>query len=289
MSKYYKLFSRIFSLKYLSENFTRIPSIFMLRLIFLPAFKFQFFLFKFFKISNKNIDILLSLKNKHKDQTIYIIGNGPSLSVKDLDFLKNEITFGSNKIYLIFKDTDWRPTYYSVEDDLVLKNNLNDINNYDDSLKLFPIHAIFDAGKIKNANYFNFHRHHYYPELPNLSNDLIKGIFWGGSIVYTQIQLAIYMGAKKIILLGVDFSFDVPKNYIDSSKEIISDGEINHFSKEYRKPGEKWNQPNLALQEKGYEKIMISKNKLGIEIYNATKNSKLNIIPKISLETVLDE
>ena len=124
----------------------------------------------------------------------------------------------------MFQHTDWRPNYYSVEDDLVLKNNISEINEYNSSLKLLPIHSIFHIGKVKDAIYFNYHGHHFYPDKPKFSSDVFSGIYWGGSVVYTQIQLAIFLGAKKIVLLGVDFSFSIPKKNLDSSKEIISEG-----------------------------------------------------------------
>ena len=48
----------------------------LLRLIFLPIYKFQFFMSNALGIDNKNNSKLRSLKNKHKGETIFIIGNG---------------------------------------------------------------------------------------------------------------------------------------------------------------------------------------------------------------------
>ena len=93
----------------------------------------------------------------------------------------------------------------------------------------------------------------------------------------------------KEFLLGVDFSFSIPKKNLDSSKEIISEGEVNHFSKLYRKPGEKWNMPNLNLQEKGYESVKDNISEFGVEVYNSTNGSKLHIIQKIDLDQILKE
>ncbi|WP_408971725.1 tetratricopeptide repeat protein, partial [Planktothrix sp.] len=41
--------------------------------------------------------------NKHWGERCVIIGNGPSLNEMDLSFLKHEICFGTNKIYLGFE------------------------------------------------------------------------------------------------------------------------------------------------------------------------------------------
>jgi hypothetical protein len=45
-----------------------------------------------------------------------LIGNGPSLDNIDLDLFKNRITFAVNRIHLKYDSTDWRPTYYVIED-----------------------------------------------------------------------------------------------------------------------------------------------------------------------------
>ena len=76
-----------------------------------------------------NVRKLRALRDRHRGQRGVVIGNGPSLRVEDLDRLGGEVTFASNKIFLAFPETSWRPTYYSVSDILVARNNLEEINN----------------------------------------------------------------------------------------------------------------------------------------------------------------
>ena len=45
---------------------------------------------------------LAELKDKYQGQRAFIIGNGPSLKITDLSKLKEEFTFGLNRIYLMF-------------------------------------------------------------------------------------------------------------------------------------------------------------------------------------------
>ena len=56
-----------------------------------------------------------SYHNKYQGQACFIVGNGPSLNSRDLNLIKKEgyITFAANKIYRIFKETDWRPVHAS--------------------------------------------------------------------------------------------------------------------------------------------------------------------------------
>jgi len=70
---------------------------------------------------------LKPLKNKHLNKRSFIIGTGPSLTIKDLELLENEITFGCNKLYLAFDNTDWRPTYFTMSDPIHLKNSYDNV------------------------------------------------------------------------------------------------------------------------------------------------------------------
>lgn len=69
---------------------------------------------------------IIKLKNRYKNKRCFVIGNGPSLKLDDLNKLKNEFTFASNKIYKIFNQTDWRPSFYFAEDSLIYETSYND-------------------------------------------------------------------------------------------------------------------------------------------------------------------
>ena len=60
------------------------------------------------------IEKLGALKDKHKGERCFIIGNGPSLKQTDLTKLKNEYTFGLNRIYLAFRRWDSRRAIISA-------------------------------------------------------------------------------------------------------------------------------------------------------------------------------
>jgi len=52
---------------------------------------------------------LTALKDKHRGERCFIIGNGPSLRNTDLSCLRNEYTFGMNRIYLISRKSGLKP------------------------------------------------------------------------------------------------------------------------------------------------------------------------------------
>ena len=71
------------------------------------------------------------LRNIYLGRRCFILGNGPSLRVDDLGRLKGEITFASNKIYLAFDKTEWRPSYFTLCDLLVAAQNVEQIRGLD--------------------------------------------------------------------------------------------------------------------------------------------------------------
>ena len=59
---------------------------------------------------------LQQFKNIHENDRCFIVCTGPSLKISDLEFLKNEYTFGVNHIFNAYDSTTWRPTYYVMCD-----------------------------------------------------------------------------------------------------------------------------------------------------------------------------
>lgn len=93
----------------------------------------------------QNDEKLLGLKDIHRGNRAVVIGNGPSLKISDLDRLKDEITFASNRIYLAFEDTEWRPTYYTMCDAVVARENC-------DLIKALPITKVL-SGSVREFLY----------------------------------------------------------------------------------------------------------------------------------------
>ena len=62
---------------------------------------------------------LYKLKKLYEGERCFIISTGPSLRLSDIELLKNEITFSMNSICRIFNETNWRPTFYGIQDRFV--------------------------------------------------------------------------------------------------------------------------------------------------------------------------
>ncbi|MBL8563001.1 MAG: hypothetical protein JNN06_12045, partial [Gemmobacter sp.] len=167
-------------------------------------------------LARPNILAVSALYKRHKGQRAVIIGNGPSLRIPDLARLDGDVCFGSNKIFLSFDQTDWRPTYYTVEDHLVLAGTQAEVSRMRGVQKVFP----------DNMRHHGFHDPDVVfvprlppkswedplsdPDFPQFSLDLVQGLHWGSTVVYAQIQMAVFMGCREIYLIGVDHSYRLP-------------------------------------------------------------------------------
>ncbi|WP_428738516.1 6-hydroxymethylpterin diphosphokinase MptE-like protein [Sulfurimonas sp.] len=246
---------------------------------------------QFFFLGYKNFLDLRRYRNKYIQQTTraFIIGNGPSLTVNDLNLLKNEITFAANKIYLAFSETQWRPTYYFVIDNLVYKQNHHHIEKLN-LIKFFSIDMLYENPQIENALYFNIARGSSTTPLPVFNTNPFTGIAKGNTVVYAMAQMAVYMGIKELYFIGMDFNFQLPeKSDLEVSRVLTCEGESNHFHKDYRKEGEKWNAPNMEGLTNAFLKLKEYGEKNNIKICNATRGGKLEILPRVNLDELLQK
>ncbi len=238
-------------------------------------------------LKRKNISRVNRCKNevkKFKDvgsgKRCFIIGNGPSLTANDLDKLKNEICFGTNRIYEIFSETDWRPAYYCVQDYEVIIRSKSGINKEISSHKFVGLsdHAVCPS--IDNAIYYKIISEEHYPEPPKFSDNAEKCVYAGNTVTYTCMQLAVYMGFKEIILLGVDHNYSV---YIDENGNLVRQDSVqDHFTK---KAG--FNiLPRLDVTILAYKAAKKYADEHGIKIYNATRGGRLEVFERVDLDTL---
>ena len=175
-----------------------------------------------------------SIKDKHKGQAGFVIGNGPSLKIEDLSKIKENgfISIASNKIYLAFDKTEWRPDYFTVADTLIWDKIKKEIPKEIEFVNL-PSYLNHNNCNIKHK-YWRPLRNDYNVDLRNISNDISLGAYCGSTITYQNIQIAIHLGLNPIYLIGCD-------HYYEGEKDVIADKAIKqsihqtHFIKGYRK------------------------------------------------------
>ncbi len=245
------------------------------------------------RVKKTDMAHLSSLATYGQGRRCFIIGNGPSLCAEDLDKIKGQPSFASNKIYLIFDQTEWRPNFYSVEDALVMRQCAKEIAALKGSVKLMPLTMLHEASRTDDMTVFpviaprDWDEPLNDPYFPRFSSDFSEGIAWGSTIVYTQIQLAVAMGFGEICILGLDHSYVEGRKV--SPGVLVSEGEQNHFHADYRPKGEIWHSPNLHVLERSYARAQEMTEKSGVKILNCSRRSCLNTFERRELDEILDK
>ena len=238
---------------------------------------FEKYIFKYFYTSNYE---LFKLKDTAKEETCLILGNGPSLKNVDNKLLDKYISFGSNGVFL-----KYIPTYYITISRDFYTNYVAEINNISCKYKFIEksYNEIIDSNTISIKcswpNYGKFFNYMFQVPLAySLRPD--KLIYLGGSVLFAQIQLAQWMGFKKIILLGVDHNMvsDDKRQYGGVSLSAEETKDI-HFSKDYKSSMKS----DIMATENAFRIAKYECEKAGIEIFNATPNTKLDVIKKLNL------
>ena len=227
-----------------------------------------------------------ALKNKYQGKRCFIIGNGPSLTAKDLDKLKNEYTFAFNRIYLIFDQTDWRPTFYCMQDNKIAKASIAEIKKYIRTPYVFaPINLKWYENVDIESDYF-FSPKWAGESVPEFSEDIPRYVGVGNTVAYTAIQIAAYMGFSEVYLLGVDHSF---KTFQDKAGNIITDKNAkDYFCDQYNKDKEQLFIPKLDISTLSYIAAQQYAEKHTLKIFNATRGGKLEVFPRVNYDSLFD-
>lgn len=226
----------------------------------------------------ESIRRLGELKDIHRGERAFIIGNGPSLKNTDLRKLKNEYTFGMNRIYLGFPEMGFETTYFLTVNSLVIEQCAEDIRN----LKMPRFVCWRSHKEIGAAPDLNF-LHTTYTG-PKFALDARGRLWESATVTYIALQLAYHMGFEEVILIGVDH------NYAAQGKPnttIVSQGDDkDHFHAGYFGKGFRWQLPDLETSERGYHMARQAYEAAGRRVIDATVGGKLTIFPKAEYESL---
>lgn len=229
-------------------------------------------------------------KNFYDGQRCFIIGNGPSLTIKDLEKLKEfgEISIASNSIYNLFPNTEWRPTIYTVHDFQEIKKTREKISAVKTELKIVAMSAsgrIYDVDGAILLRLIEPKREGYF------SDDISKCVYDGGTVTYVSLQCAVYMGFKEIILLGVDHSF--AREQTKDGKMIINNKIKNHFQNyqtdDFWGNGQKDEEAVVFPLDFATDAFITARHyadEHGVKILNATRGGKLEVFERVDFDSL---
>lgn len=189
-----------------------------------------------------------------KDETVYIIGGGPSLINFDWNNLKGKRVIAVNRAFQVLPDADvlyWTDSrfykWYKSEIDMFngVKYTCRTSNLYNNNVRIvYPSSKVFDLRSkfISNAN----------------------------NSGYAAINLAYKLGAKKVYLLGYDMN-------IPGNKTHWHDGyDVKHNKNVY------------SNMMKHFISLSNEIKNIDFEIINANPLSRMNCFPKCTLKEALD-
>lgn len=207
----------------------------------------------------------------------FIIGNGPSLRPSDLDTIINEDCFASNQIFRIFDKTNWRPTYYAVQD---IYGNIADVVDSLPCEHVFVGDYYWRTIGTSNPRALCYHAERVVSGDVTFSTDVpAQGVVDSFTVTYALIQFAAYMGYSKMYLLGVDHSY---KNTIGIDGRVKKNEDAgNHFY------GDSSSSPvlaNLEAMEKAYRAALRQSQLGGFEILNATRGGCLEVFQRVDFD-----
>lgn len=136
-----------------------------------------------------------ALYNRHKDDTVYIIGTGPSLRCTPLSFFADKVTIGLNQA--------WRhlPTTYSVTVHPELVLDYQAANHAAKTQWVVKKKAPMENLELSDPNYYVFGTSYDILAVTSRPEDTL---YLGEGVQTVAMDLAARMGASFVVLVGCD-------------------------------------------------------------------------------------
>ena len=249
-----------------------------------------------------------TLKDILLNRRCFILGNGPSLNQADLRLLKNEIVFTCNYFPQSDMFSSIYPLAHFISDSQFFINESN--------LDKKPLKKVFHSCQrqdvtylffnsiakpyVSNYNLDNEFKIHYLAQSPNKdlnkTIDLCSFIPAFSTVIQSAICTAIYMGVSEIYLLGCDctgfVSYEkahkqqsLESSYgfgIDQNSSLVLNKNMTSLPIEVELR-------NYAHIFDGYKEIADYCKKNSIRIFNLSKETVLEYIPRLDYLDVIDK
>lgn len=191
-------------------------------------------------------------KGLHGGKTVFILASGPSLAEIETEGLSRRLTIGLNRSVLKYSDTN----YHCVMDHRLFAEFEQELRQ---TRYLFTLENRPWGIPLKLLGSEGF------------SEDLSEGVYSGYTISYLALQLAIYMGFKTVIYLGLDLSHDKGQTHFFGADYHSTEHEDTEFPKMKR------------MMRFGADRA----SKLGVTLYNCSPISNLLGFKQLSFEQAM--
>lgn len=192
-------------------------------------------------------------KNLHDGKNVFILASGPSLAEVDLTPLKRRIVIGLNRSSLVFPETHYHCT---MDERLFVE--------YEEVLRktryLFTLEGRPFGIPLKLLGSQGF------------SHDLIEGVYSGYTVSYMALQIAVYMGFKKIFYVGLDLKHQEGQTHFFGKDPVSQNHEQTEFPKMIR------------MLEYGARELVDSE----VRVYNCSPDTTLTCFERVPLSWALE-
>lgn len=243
---------------------------------------------------------------RHTGRRAWVMGNGPSLKQLDMTLLKDEITFGSNRVYLGFEDWGWACTYWGICDSLQFEKHTREweLNIPDECVKFYPFEYL-NLFHVENGVPVNFYPTGHPENKWNFSDPFRKKemaspegfsdapglVFLGHTVTYALLQVAVVMGCNPIYLIGCDNRYNITEE--DRARGRWQDAKSSsHFHESYcAEEGRvrEFHLPEKEKSERAFDYANTWAHEHGVVIENATPDTALHSFPKIDFMAALEK
>ena len=229
----------------------------------------------------ESIRHLNEIHNQFRGERCVVIGNGPSLNRTDLSLIKEEYTFGMNRVYLGFEDWGFSTSFLVAVNDLVIEQSREELLALEMPTYIsWHAHDILlPEGGRPDQTYFLYTTY----GGRKFARHAAERLWEGATVTYVCLQLAYHMGFEEVVLIGVDHSFQTTG---EANQTVVSRGaDPNHFRDEYFGEGFRWQLPDLETSEKAYRLARESFEEDGRRILDGTVDGRLTVFPKVNYYT----
>lgn len=239
---------------------------------------------------NNNSLRLARLKDTHKGERCFLIGNGPSLTGEDLNLLKDEYTFGTNMVYKIFDQTEWRPSFHCVSDTIYASKLGTELSEMVKA-PLFTTERTYRRMRKKPID--TTYVHTIQTELYKVRGNIQAYCMIKATVLSLAAEMAFHMGFSEIYLLGVDCTnpHDKGGHFTDNyATKEVAETDINRIKTRMNAKSLTTKQIGDHIIDRSMEVYSLLDRyaaRHGIRIYNATRGGNLEIFPRVRLEDVL--
>lgn len=247
-----------------------------------------------FDMKQKELRSNIVLKEKAKGKRAFLIATGPSIKKQNLSLLKNEDCFSVSNFFL-HKDIDVvNPKMHffaPYHEPLVYDNIVSVWKMANASLPKETMIGLSVASKemVEHNHIFDGRKVFYfdYEPIKQIRYNLEKSILIPQSGPIMIFPILFYMGYSEIYLIGCDGN--MLKNYGETIE--------NFYEKDPRKnASDDWHDGNIISElecninlMKQYKAYYDYGKKIGVNIYNLSPDSWIDIIPKKQFEEILGE